>query len=166
MGIGSSVVQNHCLGCDFQVCTMLHRRETSTFVLSTSTQAEKKTSLRGVATKNSGHQSFFQELLFFENLAQQKWVQAAPSPKIIAQDAIFKSIRCFTAKKHHRLCFRPRPRPKKNFTQGVDRLINNSLSIRSDLQGHLTFERKGKGANRIPYVRSHFCIGKRSKAFQ
>ena len=37
VGIGTSVVQNHCLGCDFQVCTMLHRRETSTFVFSTST---------------------------------------------------------------------------------------------------------------------------------
>ena len=37
VGIGSSVVQNHCLGFDFQVCTMLHRRETSTFVFSTST---------------------------------------------------------------------------------------------------------------------------------
>ena len=37
VGIGSSVVRNHCLGCDFQVCTMLHRRDTSTFVFSTST---------------------------------------------------------------------------------------------------------------------------------
>ena len=44
----------------------------------------KKTSLREGATKNSGHQFFFQELFFFEDLAWQKWVQAAPSSKIIA----------------------------------------------------------------------------------
>ena len=44
---------------------------------------------------------FFQELLFLEDLAQQKWVQAPPTSKIIAQDAIFKSGRCFIGEKHH-----------------------------------------------------------------
>ena len=42
VGIGTSVVRNHCLGCDFQVSTMLHRREPSTFVFCSSTLGEKK----------------------------------------------------------------------------------------------------------------------------
>ena len=47
VGIGTSVVQNHCLGCDFQVSTMLHRREPSTFVFCSSTLGEKKLHTRG-----------------------------------------------------------------------------------------------------------------------
>ena len=53
VGIGTSVVQNHCLGCDFQVSTMLHRREPSTFVFCSSTLGEKKLqSWGGVQQKN------------------------------------------------------------------------------------------------------------------
>ena len=53
VGIGSSVVQNHCLGCDFQVCTMLHRREPSTFVFCSSTLGEKKLQSGGRPFDNS-----------------------------------------------------------------------------------------------------------------
>ena len=74
VGIGTSVVQNHCLGCDFQVCTMLHRREPSTFVFSSSTLGEKKTSLSGGVQQKNLHVNFFKELLFFEDLASQNWV--------------------------------------------------------------------------------------------
>ena len=63
MGIGSSVVQNHFLGCDFHVCTMLHRREASTFVFSSSTLGEKKNSHMGRGPTKNLH--FFFEKLFF-----------------------------------------------------------------------------------------------------
>ena len=53
VGIGTSVVQNHCLGCDFQVSTMLHRREPSTFVFCSLTLGEKKLhTWGGVQQKN------------------------------------------------------------------------------------------------------------------
>ena len=68
VGIGTSVVQNHCLGCDFQVSTMLHRREPSAFVFCSLTLGEKKLHKRGGGpTKKL--QFFFQELMFFEDLA-------------------------------------------------------------------------------------------------
>ena len=41
VGIGSSVVEIHCARYLFQVCTMLHWRETSSLVFSTSIWAEK-----------------------------------------------------------------------------------------------------------------------------
>ena len=41
-----------------------------------------------------------------------------PSSKFIALDMFFRSVRCFTGEIHQLLCFAPRPRAKKNFTQG------------------------------------------------
>ena len=46
----------------------------------------------------------------------------------------------------------------------MGRPFNHSLSIISDLEGHLTFERKGKGANRIPYSTLTFLYWKTSKS--
>ena len=63
VGIGTSVVQNHCLGCDFQVSTMLHRREPSTFVFCSLTLGEKNLHTRGgVQQKNC---NFFFKNCFF-----------------------------------------------------------------------------------------------------
>ena len=69
MGIGSLVVQNYCLGCDFQLCTMLHWRETSTFVFSSSTLGEKRlhSGVGGEATKISGRQLFFKNCFFWKS---------------------------------------------------------------------------------------------------
>ena len=63
VGIGTSVVQNHCLGCDFQVSTMLHRREPSTFVFCSLTLGEKKLHTRGGSNKKIA--IFFSRTAFF-----------------------------------------------------------------------------------------------------
>ena len=65
MGIGTSVVQNHCLGCDFQVSTMLHRREPSTFVFCSLTLGEKKLHTREWGSNKKLH-FFFMNCFFWK----------------------------------------------------------------------------------------------------